>query len=612
MLGALPEFIGPYRVVRLLGRGGMGVVYEAIHEKNHERVAVKIISEELSSESRFHSRFEAEIQTLIRLKHPNIVRLIGIGEAESLPFYSMEFVEGMNLHQKLKIERRIDWQTVLDWAIQIAGALKQAHDFGIIHRDLKPANLMITQENTIKLLDFGISKLFGGDGSTQPGATVGTADFMPPEQAEGITVSPRSDLYALGAICYACLAGRAPFLGKNIPEILFNIRYGPYAPMNQLAPEVPEEFCKLIDDLLSREPSKRPATAYLTMNRLLALRAGLKQREAKQHESKLDKQPSESLDVHTSPTQTSIDVRNLPSIADLADSPYHDATRIEIVRADEATREHITGGSLAQRNTHFGLPTSGRTTFTEVSDQDRAKVSIFEGPSPEVEKRERWGEILLILGALFACIAGVFYFSRPVHPDRLYEPIAAAITSGDESRLIDIEDQIEAFKETHPNDLRLDKLDAATEKIDYLKRLRFLQRRSSNRYPGQDAMVSVLRDIVDIKDTQSEIAKSKLAAFANAYPLELLDANEQAWARFAIQLDEELDSQEESASDKTRFSQLEHHFEKLMQSGSPNHERAIRLQALIQLYSKEPWALPIVTKANAELEKLMRRLSFPR
>jgi serine/threonine-protein kinase len=583
----------------------MGVVYEAIHEKNHERVAVKIISEELSNESRFHSRFEAEIQTLIRLKHPNIVRLIGIGEAESLPFYSMEFVEGMNLHQKLKLERRIDWPTVLDWAIQIAGALKQAHDFGIIHRDLKPANLMITQENTIKLLDFGISKLFGGDGSTQPGATVGTADFMPPEQADGTTVSPRSDLYALGAICYACLTGRAPFLGKNIPEILFNVRYGPYTQMNQLAPEVPEEFSKLIDDLLSRDPSKRPATSYLTMNRLLSLRAGLKQREAKQHEGKLDGQPSEALDVHTSPTQTSIDVRNLPSIADLADSPYHDATRIEIVRGDEATREHIAGGSLVQRHTHSGLPTSGRTTFTEVSDQDRAKVSIFEGPSPEVEKRERWGEILLILGALVACIAGFFYFSRPVHPDRLYEPIAAALTSEDESRLLDIENQIEAFKEKYPNDLRLGQLNAAAEKIDYLKRLRFLQRRSSNRYPGQDAMVSVLRDIVGIKDTQSEIAKSKLAAFENAYPLELLDANEQAWARFARQLDEELDSQVESASDKTRSSQLEDHYDKVMRSGSPNQERAIRLQALIQLYAKEAWALPIVTKATEELDKLM-------
>ena len=605
MLGALPEFIGPYRVIRLLGRGGMGVVYEAIHEKNHERVAVKIISEELSSESRFHSRFEAEIQTLIRLKHPNIVRLIGIGEAESLPFYSMEFVEGMNLHQKLKLERRIDWQTVLDWAIQIAGALKQAHDFGIIHRDLKPANLMITKENTVKLLDFGISKLFGGDGSTQPGATVGTADFMPPEQADGSTVSPRSDLYALGAICYACLAGRAPFLGKNIPEILFNIRYGPYAPINHLAPEVPEEFCKLIDDLLSRDPSKRPATAYLTMNRLLALRAGLKQREAKRHETQLDKQPSEALDVHTSPTQTSIDVKDLPSIADLSDSPYHDATRIEIVRADDATREHITGGSLVQRYTHSGPPTSGRTTFTEVSDQDRAKVSIFEGPSPEVEKRERWGEILLILSALVACIAGFFYFSRPVHPDLLYEPIAAALTSGDESRLLDIEDQIEVFKEKYPSDLRLDKLDAATERIDYLKRLRFLQRRSSNRYPGQDAMVSVLRDIVNIKDTQSEIAKSKLAAFENAYPLELLDAQEQAWARFARQLDEELDTQAESASDKIRSSQLEIHYDKVMRSGSPNQERAIRLQALIQLYSKEAWALPIVTKATRELDKLI-------
>jgi serine/threonine-protein kinase len=583
----------------------MGVVYEAIHEKNHERVAVKIISEELSNESRFHSRFEAEIQTLIRLKHPNIVRLIGIGEAESLPFYSMEFVEGMNLHQKLKLERRIDWQTVLDWAIQIAGALKQAHDFGIIHRDLKPANLMITEENTIKLLDFGISKLFGGDGSTQPGATVGTADFMPPEQADGTTVSPRSDLYALGAICYACLTGRAPFLGKNIPEILFNIRYGPYTPMNQLAPEVPEEFCKLIDDLLSRDPSKRPATSYLTMNRLLSLRAGLKQREAKQHEGKLDGQPSEALDVHTSPTQTSIDVKDLPSIADLADSPYQDATRIEIVRGDEATREHIAGGSLVQRHTHSGLPTSGRTTFTEVSDQDRAKVSIFEGPSPEVEKRERWGEILLILGALVACIAGFFYFSRPVHPDRLYEPIAAALTSEDESRLLDTEDQIEAFKEKYPNDLRIGQLNATAEKIDYLKRLRFLQRRSSNRYPGQDAMVSVLRDIVGIRDTQSEIAKSKLAAFENAYPLELLDANEQAWARFARQLAQELDSQVESASDKTRSSQLENHYDNVMRSGSPNQERAIRLQALIQLYANEPWALPIVTKATEELDKLM-------
>lgn len=608
MLGAMPEFLGPYRVIRLLGRGGMGVVYEAIHEKNHERVAVKIISEELSNESRFHSRFESEIQTLIRLKHPNIVRLIGIGQADSLPFYSMEFVEGMNLHQKLKLERRIDWQTVLDWAIQIAGALKQAHDFGIIHRDLKPANLMITSENTIKLVDFGISKLFGRDGSTQTGASVGTADFMPPEQAEGTTVSPRSDLYALGAICYTCLAGRAPFLGNNIPEILFNVRYGPFTPIRKLVPEVPEEFCKLIDDLLSRDPSRRPATAYLTINRLQALRAGLKQRQTKQQwqqEANLDKPPSATLDVPTSPTQTSIDVRELPSIADLSDSPYHDATRIEVVWADEATREPITDGSPVQKHYYSEPPTSSRTTFTEVSDQDRAKVSIFEGPSPEVEKRQRWGEILLILGALGACIAGFFYFSRPVNPDLLYEPIAAALTSGEDARLLDIEDQIEAFRGKYPNDPRLDKLDAAAEQIEYLKRLRFLQSRSSTRYPGQDAMVSVLRDIVNIKDAQSAIAKSKLAAFETAYPLELLDAKEQAWARFARQLHAQLDSQVESASEKIRYSQLENHYERLMQSGAPNQQLTLRLQGLIHLYSKETWALPIITKATKELDKLM-------
>ena len=118
-------------------------------------------------------------------------------------------------------------------------------------------------------------------------------------------------------------------------------------------------------------------------------------------------------------------------------------------------------------------------------------------------------------------------------------------------------------------------------------------------------MVAVLRDIVNIKESQSEIAKSKLAAFADAYPIELLDAKEQAWARFAEQLHEELDSQVESASDKIRYSQLESHYEKVLRSGSPNHELAIRLRAVIQLYSKEAWALPIVTKAAEKLEKLM-------
>jgi serine/threonine-protein kinase len=605
MLGALPEFIGPYRVVSLLGRGGMGVVYEAIHEKSHERVAVKIISEELSKEPRFHSRFESEIQTLIRLKHPNIVRLIGIGEAESLPFYSMEFVDGLNLHQKLKLERRIEWQIVLDWAIQIAGALKQAHDFGIIHRDLKPANMMVTQANTIKLLDFGISKLFGGDGFTQPGATVGTADFMPPEQAEGAAVSPRSDLYALGAICYACLAGRAPFTGKNIPEILFNIRYGPYAPMNHLAPEVPEEFCKIIDDLLSRDPKKRPATAYLTMNLLQALRAGLRQREAKQQESKLDKQPTEVPDVPTNSPKTSIDVKELPSIADLSDSPYHDATRIEIVPLDEPTKEHIAGGSQFQPQTNSSITPARRTSFTEVSDQDRAKVSIFEGPSPELEKRERWGEILLILGALLACVGGFYYFSQPVNPDRLYEPIEAAILSGDESRLLDIEDQIEAFRAKYPKDSRIDKLEAASEQIAYFKRLRFLQRRSSTRFQGQDAMVCVLREIVNIKDTQVALARSKLIAFQNAYPVELLDKDEEGWFRFATRLEEELESQRESESDKIRYSQLESYYARVLGSASAPEELTLRLRGLIDLYGKEAWAVPIVTKATAELGKLM-------
>ncbi len=634
MVHPSPEYLGPYRVVRLLGRGGMGTVYEAVHEKNQQRVAVKIIAEELAREPRFQRRFEAEIQTLIRLKHPNIVKLIGIGDHDAMPYYSMEFIEGINLHQKLKLERKLDWHLVLDWAIDIASALKQAHDFGIIHRDLKPANLMVTEDNKVKLLDFGISRLFGNINATIPGSTVGTADFMPPEQAEGVVATPRSDLYALGAICYACLSGRPPFIGNSIPEILFNVRYGIYTPLSQLAQSTPEDFCKLIDELLSREPSKRPATAYLTMNRLQAMRAGLLRLESQKSSTMADEVVAPDSKNNKSQEATSVDLNALQSAADLSNSPYHDATRFDppIERndrpkldsgttpdiplvthgdpkkiansSDDATQEHVTGKSLVKHPTSEGIPTSRSSTFSEVTDRDRARATIFESVDPVLKERERWFEIGLITSALLGCLGAFYYFSRPVDPSKLFDPIHNAMASGDETRLLDLEEQILAFKEKYPADERISQIEAAAEEVDYLRRLRHLQSSQKNGYKGQEAIVSVLRQIVRRKESDFAQSKAQLAAFLDAYPEDLLSSEEKDWMRFARRLQGDFEAKQDPEFEKMKTSQLENLYNRILATELPvDRQRALR--GLIDLYGKEVWAEPILTKATAELKKMM-------
>ena len=634
MVNPSPDYLGPYRVIRLLGRGGMGTVYEAIHETNKDRVAVKIISEELASEQRFQRRFEAEIQTLIRLKHPNIVRLIGIGDHHSIPFYSMEYIDGINLHQKLKIEGKLDWQLVLDWAIDIASALKQAHDFGIIHRDLKPANLMITPENNIKLLDFGISRLFGSMNATIPGSTVGTADFMPPEQAEGLVATPRSDLYALGAICYSCLSGRPPFTGNSMPEILFNVRYGIYTPLSQLAKSAPEDFCKLVDELLSREPNKRPATAYLTMNRLQSLRAGLRRIEAEKSVTRADGDVVSDEKIKKSQESTSVDVSYLQSAADLSDSPYHDATRIDPPKGpredrkldsnttpdiplvtdgrperfasspDEATQEHVTGNSLVKHPTAEGISTSHGSTFSEVTDRARARATIFETVDPVAKERERGAEIGLIIAALLACLGAFFYFSRPVDPGQLYEPIHNAMATGDENRLLDLEDQINAFKQKYPEDSRIGEIETAAQEVDYLKRLRYLQRSHKTATQGQDAIISALGPIVRDKDSDLAHSKARLSAFLDAYPEDLLSSEEKSWTRFARRLQSEFEAKRDPEFEKVKTSQLENLYNRILATELPvDRQRA--LKGLIELYGQEVWAESVVTKATAELRKMM-------
>ncbi len=260
-----PTQLGPYRIIEQLGKGGMGYVYRAVDDTSGEAVAVKVLSPQLAMADGFRDRFEGEIESLKTLRHSGIVRLLGYGEQDGALFYSMELVEGASLEEELRAGRRFNWREVAEIAIQVCRALKHAHDHGVIHRDIKPANILLTKNERVKLADFGIARLFGGTQLTTAGGILGTADYMPPEQAEGRPVTARCDQYSLGGVMYALLAGRPPFKAKNLPEMLQLQRYAEAEPVRRYAPETPEQLEQIVMQLLSKEPADRfPNTLVLS------------------------------------------------------------------------------------------------------------------------------------------------------------------------------------------------------------------------------------------------------------------------------------------------------------------------------------------------------------
>ncbi|MGB1926777.1 MAG: serine/threonine protein kinase, partial [Rubripirellula sp.] len=235
----------------------MGSVYRAVHVKTKDPVAVKIIAAQVADEPRFRRRFDAEVKTLMSLQHPGIVKLIGFGEEHGQLFYSMELVEGDSLQALIKRERKLSWKQSIDFAIEICTALKHAHDVGVIHRDLKPANLIVTSDHNVKLVDFGIAKIFGDQQQTVVGSMLGTLDYMAPEQVDSESITVRTDLYAVGSVLYCMLTGRPPFRGKNATQVLDMLKNQPPARLDLIDPDLPETLVELVHELLAKSPAQR-------------------------------------------------------------------------------------------------------------------------------------------------------------------------------------------------------------------------------------------------------------------------------------------------------------------------------------------------------------------
>lgn len=279
------EKIGPYRLVRRLGAGGMGEVWEAWDERLERRVAAKQVLPEVAGDASQRHRFRREARMAARLTHPAVVQIFDLVERESGDWLVMEYVEGTTLGELLRTEGALSLDTALALASDIAEGLAEAHQRGLVHRDLKGENVLVTSAGRAKILDFGLAKPFiastrdqgttvGGEDEwvTAEGKIVGTLRAMSPEQAAGLALGPRSDLFAFGVLLYEMITGCTPFAGDSRVETLQRIYSYQPPPVGECDPSLPPALSTLIEELLEKEPQRRPADATEVGERLRALR----------------------------------------------------------------------------------------------------------------------------------------------------------------------------------------------------------------------------------------------------------------------------------------------------------------------------------------------------
>ncbi len=648
------EFLGPYRLADSIGRGGMGTVYRAAHVKTGQPVAVKLIADSVADDPRFRRRFAAEVETLKRLKHPNIVTLIGYGEQAGHLFYSMELVEGESLQQKLRREKRLAWQPVLDMAIEICAALKHAHDFGIIHRDLKPANLLITNDGTIKLVDFGIAKLFGNLEQTAAGSVLGTADFMAPEQADGAAITPRTDLYSLGNVLYACFAGRPPFAGRTLTRVIESLRQDTPSRLDLISPDLPVEIVELVHDLLNKRPADRPPTALAVMNRMKAIRAGLNRTQT-QMADQGDTLGGDSLGFEVTPLSPSTpptdsnpsrdEKKSAQTDQPTAVTRQPDKTRVKLDvghntlsgpdASDELTVEATVPsgevGDKTDRNTAVTpvnqntvgpksaadepLRDSIDTHFRTVDDKDRVR-SAFEHEVHADDSLGKLGQILTVL-AMLAClgigVAALVWASRTPSSDELYRSIVKASESNDLSSLRNLSSQ---FLRLYPDDPQFSSVQAIWEDINTDAYLNTLKRKADSgvvQLPiDEQALVFAVSELEDhpaltirrleqwldlFGEGAGNAAEPSDAKITVAKP----DMTPEGAARNKLKRLRGMSPPEGDRRAAALFDRIRNVSEQL-----PPEEQRKAFEAIVGLFGEQPWARPAVTEATRRLESLDR------
>jgi eukaryotic-like serine/threonine-protein kinase len=267
------QSMGTFRLGLVLGRGAMGEVYEAVRSDG-VAAAVKLLNARSTASTTLVERFHREMEVAARLESPHIVRVYELsGPDAPVPYLAMERLHGTDLATKLRAETRMPSDELVVLLDQVARGLEVARLAGVVHRDLKPHNLFLHDGGTWKILDFGVSKLLGSEGTLTGEGIVGTPQYMAPEQASGGQVGHVADVYALGAIAYRCLTGRAPFKGRDLAELVYQVVH--VAP---LRPSALGRVSQLIEDVLAiamaKDPRRRFPSAQAFAQAFIAARRG--------------------------------------------------------------------------------------------------------------------------------------------------------------------------------------------------------------------------------------------------------------------------------------------------------------------------------------------------
>jgi len=260
--GELPRRIGPYEIIALVGRGGMGLVYKAFDPALGRHVAIKVMADSFVAHRESLQRFRREARSAAAIRDAHVVAIYAIEDSSSRPYLVMEFVAGVSLEERLNRAGRLEWSEVARIGAEAASGLAAAHAAGLIHRDIKPANILIEQRTgCVKISDFGLARAVEDSSLTQTGCVRGTPEYISPEQAAGERVDQRADLFSLGSVLYAACTGVPPFHADNTLAVLLRTREDSPTAIGEIRDDVPPALIRVINRLLSKEPENRFTSA---------------------------------------------------------------------------------------------------------------------------------------------------------------------------------------------------------------------------------------------------------------------------------------------------------------------------------------------------------------
>lgn len=637
-----PQKLGPYTIIGRLGRGGMGAVYSGVNEETQDKAAVKVLARELGQDDDFRQRFASEIATLRRLNHPNIVRLFGFGEQDGQLFYAMELVEGVSLEEEIKRGRRFDWREVARIGSETCRALRHAHDRGVIHRDIKPANLLLAADGTTKLSDFGIARLFGSTRMTTAGSVIGTVEYMAPEQADGRAIDHRADLYSLGGVMYALLAGRSPFVAKTLPEMLHKQRYAVPEPLSTLVQDVPEDFSDLIGKLLEKDAANRFPTAMVLGRHLDSLLISGSTRlmgdgtngnshgeidgGGDEHEStakpdvkdnqKYEKEADVDFDLAPAAGATgAYDPEALLATRDIADVDLSLVTgRGEFLPETRATaafqafapppeekKEDISSATM--------LPEAKKTAvvnsrFTVVPREELGKVHAHS-EEPQAFKALISAQTWVLAASLLIIGMCVWYALRPPSADKLYERIMEKTADGKSESILAAQDDIEKFLLNNSDDPRCKSL-LKFEREIRLDALRRKFNRAKN-FGATEQLLPIEREFLEARNyawLDPDLGKKKLQALVDLYGHGADFSGPTGQCLELARLEIEKLSEELAKSSVDHLDMLKGRLDRADALVESDPEEAMAIwRATVELYSQKPWAAAAVQRAEAAMAK---------